>query len=149
MTTTIDGEVLNDLLRINKDRISGYERAVNELDDTEDADLKQLFQNYIENSNSFITELSEILAKMEEPVATGTTGIGKIYGVWMEIKAVFTGNDRQTILNSCEAMEDAVKKAYESALNQPGLLPDTFLLIERQNKLLLKAHNQVKKLRDA
>ena len=149
MTTTIDGEVLNDLLRINKDRISGYERAVNELDDTEDADLKQLFQNYIENSNSFITELSEILAKMEEPVATGTTGMGKIYGVWMEIKAFFTGNDRQTILNSCEAMEDAVKKAYESALNQPGLLPYTFLLIERQNKLLLKAHNQVKKLRDA
>ncbi|ANH81881.1 aldehyde dehydrogenase [Niabella ginsenosidivorans] len=146
---TMDGEILNDLLRVHKDRISGYERAIAELTDAEDADLKQLFRNYIDNSQSFITELSAALTKMNEPVAVSPAATGKIYNVWMEIKAFFTGNDRQTILNSCEAMEDAVKKAYESALDPSSLLPETFLLISRQSKQLLKAHNEVRKLRDA
>ncbi|MBO9618445.1 MAG: PA2169 family four-helix-bundle protein [Niabella sp.] len=149
MFATIDGEILNDLLLVNNDRIAGYKRAADELVDAEDVGLKNLFQHYIDNSNLFIKELTDELKALEQPVATGTTGSGKIYKAWMEIKAFFTGNDRQTILNSCEAIEDAVKKAYESALNQPGLLPGTFLLIERQNIYLLKAHDQIKKLRDA
>ncbi|MBZ4190925.1 PA2169 family four-helix-bundle protein [Niabella beijingensis] len=150
MTTTIDGEVLNDLLHINKDRIAGYERAIAELKEgTEDADLIRLFQNYIDNSNIFVAELADALKKMEAPVTERTTGMGKIYVAWMEIKAFFTGNDRQTILNSCEAVEDAVKKAYESALNQPGLFPDNFSLIKDQNSKLLTAHHQIKRLRDA
>ncbi|AHF14360.1 PA2169 family four-helix-bundle protein [Niabella soli] len=149
MSYTLDGEILNDLLLINNDRIAGYNRAIDELEDAEDAGLKNLFQHYIDNSNIFITELTDELKASEQPVATGTTGSGKIYKAWMEIKAFFTGNDRQTILNSCEAIEDAAKKAYETALNQPGLLPETFLLIERQSNHLVKAHDQIKKLRDA
>ncbi len=145
----IDGTVLNDLLRIHKDRINGYERAIAELKDAEDADLAALFQKLTEGSSNFIEELTARLEKMDQPVATNSTAMGKIYTVWMDIKAYFTGNDRQTILNSCEAIEDAVKKAYESALSEPGLLPETFLLIREQSNKLLFAHSQVKKLRDA
>ncbi|WP_300600504.1 PA2169 family four-helix-bundle protein [Niabella sp.] len=146
---TPDDEVLNDLLRINADRIAGYQRAIAELQDAEDSDLRSLFQRYIENSKLFITELTTTLEKMELPVSTGNTVMGKIYRTWMEIKAFFTGDERQTILNSCEAMEDAVKKAYESALNEPGLSPEAFELIVAQNNQLLKAHFQVKRLRDS
>jgi len=149
MTTSLDGEVLNDLLRINADRIAGYKRAIAALTDAEDADLSTLFQHYIEYSSTFIAELTAVLKKTGAPIASGDTAMGKIYRAWMEIKAFFTGDERQTILNSCEAMEDAVKKAYESAFNHAGLLPETVELIKTQNIKLLKAHSQVKKLRDS
>lgn len=146
---SLDGEVLNDISRIHADRIAGYQRAITELNDVEDNDLRILFQQYIEHSKAFMTELATALEKMELPVPGGSTPMGKIYRAWMEIKAFFTGDERQTILNSCEAMEDAVKKAYESALNQPGLFPEIFELIKTQNKQLQKAHAQIKRLRDS
>ncbi|MBO9592641.1 MAG: PA2169 family four-helix-bundle protein [Niabella sp.] len=145
----LDGEVLNDLLRIHADRIAGYQRAIAELSVAEDNDLRVLFLQYIENSKTFITELTTALEKMELPASGGGTAMGKIYRAWMEIKAFFTGDERQTILNSCEAMEDAAKQAYESALNQPGLFPEIFELIKAQHKQLQKAHAQVKRLRDS
>lgn len=149
MKISLDGEVLNDLLHIHADRIAGYKRAIAELTDEEDEDLRTLFHSYIETSTIFIAELTADLKKMKAPVATGDTAMGKIYRAWMEIKAFFTGDERQTILNSCEAIEDAVKKAYESALNRAGLLPGTFELIKTQNSKLLNAHSQIKKLRDS
>jgi len=33
----------------------------------------------------------------------GTTTSGKIYRAWMDVKAVFTGHDRHTVLENCEA----------------------------------------------
>ncbi|MCF3108796.1 PA2169 family four-helix-bundle protein [Niabella sp. CC-SYL272] len=147
--TPLDGEVLNDMIRINADRIAGYQRAIAELTDLEDNDLRVLFQRYIDDSTIFVRELTAALEKMKLPASTGNTAMGKIYRAWMEIKAFFTGDERQTILNSCEAMEDAVKKAYESALNQPGLFPEIFELIKAQNKQLQKAHFQIKRLRDS
>ena len=47
--------ILNDLIRINHDRVVGYEKAVDELKDG-DADLKTLFQRYIGESQQFAQE---------------------------------------------------------------------------------------------
>ena len=46
--------ILNDLLRINNDRIVGYEKAIDELKD-EDADLKTLFHRYTQDSKQYAT----------------------------------------------------------------------------------------------
>jgi len=54
-------------------------------------------------------------------LAQGTTASGKIYRAWMDVKAVFTGHDRETILSNCEAGEDAAQRAYTSALEQEGI----------------------------
>ncbi len=147
--TNMNFELLNDLRQINIDRIEGYERAIATLNDAEDEDLKTLFPTYVATSNAFIRELTEELKKIDRPIATGGTTMGKNYRGWSEIKAFFSGNERQTILNSCEAIEDAAKNAYESALNQPGLTGELFVLIDHQANELKKSHYQVKKMRDA
>ncbi len=41
-TITESAEILNDLVKINNDRIEGYEKAIANLND-EDQDLKSLF----------------------------------------------------------------------------------------------------------
>ena len=140
--------VLNDLIRINHDRVVGYEKAVDELKD-EDADLKALFQRYITESRQYAQELTQEVNRYGGDPADGTTNSGKIYRVWMDLKAAITGKDRKTILDNCEFGEDAAQKAYDLALNSElGLEPSLRDLIVRQKAVLKTGHDEVKRLRD-
>src|SRR6476646_3639894 len=108
--------ILNDLIQINNDRIVGYEKGIDELKD-EDADLRTLFHRYTQESKQFVTELTHEVTRLGGNPSDGTTNSGKIYRVWMDLKAVVTGHDRKTVLNNCEFGEDAAQKAYDMALN--------------------------------
>ncbi|HYJ62893.1 MAG TPA: PA2169 family four-helix-bundle protein [Parafilimonas sp.] len=140
-------EVLNDLIQINNDRITGYERALKELKD-ESADLKTLFEGYIDQSRNIRNELGTEVQTLKGKMDDGTTGSGKIYRAWMDVKAVFTGHDRHTVLENCEFGEDAAQKAYKSALTTEGLPAYLTQLISKQQIELRAAHDEVKALRD-
>ncbi len=140
--------LLNDLIRINHDRVVGYEKAIDELKD-EDADLKTLFQRYIIESRQYAQELTTEVTRLGGDPADGTTNSGKVYRVWMDLKAAITGKDRKTILNNCEFGEDAAQKAYDTALNtDTDLEPSLRDLIVRQKATLKAGHDEVKRLRD-
>ena len=140
--------ILNDLIRINHDRVVGYEKAVEELKDG-DADLKTLFQRYITESRQFAQELTQEVSRLGANPADGTTNSGKIYRVWMDLKAAIAGKDRKTILDNCEFGEDAAQKAYDLALNADAELePSLRDLIVRQKATLKVGHDEVKRLRD-
>ncbi|WP_138484900.1 ferritin-like domain-containing protein [Dyadobacter bucti] len=141
-------EVLNDLVRINNDRIDGYEKAIKETEDI-DVDLKGIFQKMANESRENVTELSAEIASLGGEVATGTTNSGKIYRVWMDIKATFTGHDRASVLESCEYGEDAAQEAYDDALATDTDLPVNIRqIITDQKAELLESHNLIKKYRD-
>ncbi len=140
-------EVLNDLIQINNDRITGYERAIKELKD-ESADLKTLFEGYIDQSRNIRNQLGTEVQTLKGEMDDSTTGSGKIYRAWMDVKAVFTGHDRHTVLENCEFGEDAAQKAYKSALNTEGLPAYLVELISKQQVELRSAHDEVKALRD-
>ena len=142
---TID--VLNDLIRINHDRIAGYERAINEAKDI-DVDLKGVFSRMAEESTLYVSELTEEVVKLGGEPATGTTNSGKIYRAWMDVKATFTGKDRESILASCEFGEDAAQKAYKTALESDDLTPDTRMLVTNQKTSLKASHDLIKRYRD-
>lgn len=140
--------ILNDLIRINHDRIVGYEKAVDELKDG-DADLRILFQRYTTESKQFINELNHEVTRLGGEPADGTTNSGKIYRVWMDLKAAVTGHDRKTVLNNCEFGEDAAQKAYDMALNSDIELEAPLReLIVKQKAQLKVGHDEVKRLRD-
>ncbi len=142
-------EVLNDLIRINNDRIKGYEKAADETKG-KDTDLQAIFRQMAAESRSYVNDLKEYVnASVEEP-ATNTTTAGKIYRAWMDVKATFTGKDRKAILASCEYGEDAAQKAYETALSSDAELPvEIRQLIMDQKGSLKRSHDRVKQLRDA
>lgn len=140
--------VLNDLIRINHDRVVGYEKAIDELK-ADDADLKVLFQRYITESRQFAQELTQEVTRLGGDPADGTTNSGKIYRVWMDLKAAIVGKDRKTILDNCEFGEDAAQKAYDLALNSDEELePSLRDLVVRQKTVLKSGHDEVKRLRD-
>lgn len=140
--------ILNDLIQINHDRVVGYEKAIEHLKD-EDADLKILFQRYIKESRQYAQELTAEVSRLGGSPSDGTTNSGKVYRVWMDLKAAVTGHDRKTILDNCEFGEDAAQKAYDMALNSNT---ETELsirdVIVRQKATLKSGHDEVKRLRD-
>jgi uncharacterized protein (TIGR02284 family) len=139
--------VLNDLIRINNDRVAGYEKAIDETKDI-DVDLRGLFHQFAEESKRYAAELRQLVLQQGENPAEDTTVSGKIYRVWMDVKAAITGKDRKTVLSNCEFGEDAAQKAYKLALEEDDLSPDVREVIVSQKSSLKQAHDLVKKYRD-
>jgi len=147
-TRTVNAEILNDLIQINNDRVAGYEKAIEELQ-SEDADLKALFVKMIGESHNYKMALATEVQALGEDAETGTTNSGKIYRAWMDVKAIFTGHDRKTILNNCEFGEDAAQRAYKMALEEDGISADLRALITEQKASLRTSHDEIKALRDS
>ena len=140
-------ETLNDLVRINNDRIEGYKSAIRELD-VDDEDLKSLFDRMIAQSMLIKSDLSQEIEVLRGEMDGGTTAQGKIYRTWLGLKAVFTGHDRHAVLQNCESEEDATQKAYDAAL-ESHVIPDFIReMLEHQQEILLESHNKIRALRD-
>lgn len=140
---------LNDLVKINYDRITGYEKGI---EGTEDDDLKTLFAEYIQQSRNNITELTDHLHVLGGEPATGTTLAGKFYHTWIDLKARFTKKDRHSILSDCEYGEDIANAAYRKASDDKELIwkdERIVSILTKQLKQLKAAHDLVKELRNA
>ena len=142
-------EVLNDLIEINNDRVTGYEKAVEDTKEL-DVDLKAIFHSMANDSRKYAAELTEEVNNLGGEPATGSTNKGKIYRVWMDVKATFSGHGRQSVLESCEFGEDAAQRAYTEALASDAEIDaSTRKLITDQQASLKTAHDLIKKYRDA
>lgn len=93
--TTI--EILNTLTIINNDRIEGYETASSE---TEEADLKTLFDQFISTSKKCKTDLASEIDALGGDKAEGTKTTGKFFQKWMDVKAAISSKDRKSLLHS-------------------------------------------------
>jgi len=136
---------INSLIEINNDRYEGYKTAA---DETKDSDLNTLFTRFSQQSRGFAHELQKFV-KPEDAVKDETTNSGKLYRVWMDLKAALTGKDRKGILASCEFGEDAAKKTYDEVLEHSENLSAVVLdTIRRQREEIQKGHDTVKSMRD-
>jgi uncharacterized protein (TIGR02284 family) len=143
----VDVEILNDLIEIHNDRVVGYEKAIDELKE-EDNDLNILFNEMIQESHRLKAELTKEVILLGAKPEEGTTASGKIYRAWMDVKTVFTGSDRETILSNCEFGEDAAQTAYRTALETEGSSIEVrTLLIDHQSELRM-SHDRIRSLRD-
>lgn len=140
-------EVLNDLVMINNDRISGYQHAIKELK-SEDEDLKSIFDKMIITSQQIKSDLTREIQVLHGDVETGSSPMGRIYRAWMDLKVIFTGESRNTALANCEAGEDKVLKSYKTALETdrlPGFLRE---LLTLQQATLRSAIDEIRNQRN-
>jgi len=147
-TTQKTTELLNDLIEINNDRVAGFEKVLADITD-ENADVKQLFQEYSSQSREFSQQLTAIVAANNEEVETGNSVSGTLHRAWIDVKALFGGSDRKSILAEAERGEDAIKKAYQTTLANGELSADAYQTISAQATEINAAHDRIKALRDA
>jgi uncharacterized protein (TIGR02284 family) len=140
-------EILNDLILINNDRIAGYEKARDEANELE-SDLRSLFNKLADESRQHVLDLKAHVSRLGGEPATGTMLSGKLYRVWMDVRATFTSDNRRAVLENAEMGEDAAKKAYEEALRSDDLSADVRQLILSQQTAILAAHDSIKLERD-
>lgn len=138
-------DVLNSLVVINNDRIQGYETAI---DETNEQDLKVLFGQFIQTSMDCKSELVSSITKLGGIPEEGTRIDGKIYRIWMDLKALVTAKDRKAILNSCEYGEDVAVNSYKKALEDSNLAAEDFALVTAQYAKIKADHDTVRNLRD-
>lgn len=140
--------VLNDLIRINNDRVVGYERAVKESKDS-DVDMVAVFTKMADQSRKYVTELVQEVGRLGGDAATDTTISGKVYRVWMDLKSAISGKDRESIIGSCEYGEDVAQRAYEAALESDAYMStDIRQLISNQKSELKTSHDMIREYRD-
>lgn len=141
--------ILRDLVKINNDRIEGYNKAI---EDTKDADhnLTSMFRNMITQSEGYILDLEAlILSRGGDQQDDDTTGRGKVYRLWMDIRGAITGHKPRTMLELCEYGEDAALKAYQNALESEAAFDiEVRNMIFRQETELHYAHDTIKSHRD-
>ena len=114
-------EDLNDLVKINNDRILGYEKAV---EGTEDAQLDDLFRHYIIQSQGFRSQLADHIVRIDGLAVSDVTTsdvTSKIHRAWIDIKSAVTGKDSDTVLSSVEFGENAALEAYKDAIEKDHL----------------------------
>ena len=141
-------EALNSLIVINNDRIEGYKTASQEAKET---DLKMLFSDLGLTSVKCREELVAEVKRLGGTPDEGTRTTGKFFRVWMDVKAAFTGNDRKTILDSCEYGEDVALEAYKDVIDQNNhqdIDQNQYEMLNKQHALLKADHDKIKELRD-
>ena len=149
-TTAKTVEIINDLILINNDRIEGYERALKELEEgSGDTDLQPYFLRFIDESRQFKIQLGTEVEVLGKDMEQGTTAGGSIHRAWIAVKETFTGHSRKSILEECEFGEDAIKKAYESAMEEEDLPAYIIDILDNQYEMILEAHDSIKELRDS
>ena len=142
------GKKLKELIIINNDRYEGYKTAAEE---TQDTSLKNLFVSYSNQSKLFSDELQGLISDYSESPDEGETKTtGKLYRIFMDMKAAIGGNNRKGILSSCEFGEDTAKKTYDDVLKDTdGIANEAVQIISKQRGELQKSHDKIKAMRDS
>ena len=138
-------DVLNTLVEINNDRIEGYKKAI---ENTEERDLKDLFSTFQQTSRKCQADLISEINRIGGKATVGTTASGKFFRGWMDVKSVLTGNDRKSILNSCEYGEENANETYQRVLEEEieHLSPQQQSMIKAQRNLIKADESKIKSL---
>lgn len=140
---------LNELVKINNDRIQGFEKAI---DDTEDAQLDDLFRHYVVQSQGFRSQLADHIVRIDGSAvsdATSTDISSKLHRAWIDIKSALTGKDKETVLGSVEFGENAAVEAYKDAIEKDHIPAYIKEDLQKQLSALEESLTKVKGLQKA
>lgn len=139
---------LNDLVKINLDRVEGYNKAKEQA--KENPELQALFAEKAQQSEGFASDLKHKISSLGGEYADSSTTPGKIFRAWMDVKNTFKPSDKHSILDSCEFGEDAALKAYKSSLESDAEIPvEVRQTIAEQQSHIQASHDKIKTYRDA
>ncbi|MBS1665151.1 MAG: PA2169 family four-helix-bundle protein [Bacteroidetes bacterium] len=124
--------VLNDLIRINIDRITAYEKAAH-AGMTGDSEARDAFYKMATESRSYVNDLHAEVIRMGGAPVTESTITGKLYLHWLNGKTDFRGETLAELLEDCKNGEEAMQEVYRHALSEEVALPkNVHELVERQ-----------------
>ena len=139
-------EVLNKLLKINNERVECYQKAEEK---THELNLKTVFRIMADEGKKNASELTREIERIGgDTLGSSTSKRSKVYSAWMNIKAIFSGKNRQSILDSCELGEDAAHAAYYLAISTRELTMGARQLVRNQQMAWKVLYDLITTFRD-
>jgi len=136
---------LNDIIKKNEDAIKGYEKAA---ENTEDFGLKSFFKTKASERRIFLTELKASAPALETRDEIDGSGAGRLHRTWMDIKAFFSGDDAEAMLEEAIRGDKAAIEEYNEVLADTHLPTEAASVIRKQRDWLTKGLEEIKTLED-
>ncbi|UJR32255.1 hypothetical protein I4U23_019720 [Adineta vaga] len=115
------------------DSHNGYKQCAA---DCKDTSIQLLFEKIAASRADLIAQLSNVI-QVElgiEPIKSGSA-IAAAHRTWIDVKAWFTdGRDKQVIITEVHRGEEVLIKFYESAIEDPNLVPKVRDFLQEQLK---------------
>jgi len=132
---------LNELLVKNYDAEKGY---LNAIDNIESDRLKMFFKRRASERSEFAKELrTEILQYGELPEDSGSFK-GTLHRNWMSLKATFSSNNEEAVLDEAIRGEEASLEVYNDLMKERNLPPSIDSLLMKHRNAIQSAINTEK-----
>jgi len=132
---------LNELLVKNYDAEKGY---LNAIDNIESDRLKMFFKRRASERSEFAKELrTEILQYGELPEDSGSFK-GTLHRNWMSLKATFSSNNEEAVLEEAIRGEEASLEVYNDLMKERNLPPSIDSLLMKHRNAIQSAINTEK-----
>src|ERR1700761_6984785 len=115
-TVIISLSVLNDLVKMNAERVTAYEEAAKAVKEM-DIDLEGVFIRLSGEAKRQLEELVKERMLLEDSLPEPTEATeGRVFKAWKRNRTDMPGTDKNTIIKRMDYSEIAAQKAYDSAL---------------------------------
>ncbi|MFC5195587.1 PA2169 family four-helix-bundle protein [Bizionia hallyeonensis] len=139
------GSKLNALLEKNYDAEKGYKKAA---ENTDHIALKNFFNRKAAERYDFGHQLKAEIKNYGQEPDKGGSATGTAHRAWMDVKAVFSSDNEESMLEEAIRGEKASVEEYEDVLKETALPTSTRDLVLNQKNTIWQELNTIKKLED-
>ena len=134
---------LNELLEKNYDAEKGYKLAAEKVKNER---LKAFFSERASERYDFGHELKSEIRNFGENPDKGTSLAGDVHRSWMNLKATFSNDKDESVLEEAVRGEKAAVEEYEDILKDSELPASTGNILLKQKNAIIASLNEVKTL---
>ncbi|UWX54437.1 PA2169 family four-helix-bundle protein [Maribacter litopenaei] len=139
------GDKLNDILEKTYDAEKGFKKAA---DNTDNVALKTYFENKAKQRYDFGHELKDEIASFGQKVEKGDSFTSKAHRAWMDVKALFSSDDAESMLEEAIRGEKAAVEEYNEVLQETSLPSSTSAVLKSQKHAIENGLSNIKTLED-
>lgn len=139
------GTKLNELLERTYDAEKGFKNAAENVDH---AALKSYFDQKAQERYNFGHELKSEIKSFGQEVDKGGSVTGSAHRTWMNVKALFSGDNEESMLEEAIRGEKAAIEDYQEVLNETSLPSSTHKILSSQKNTIESGLSNIKSLED-
>lgn len=139
------GDKLNTLLERTYDAEKGFKKAAENVKDT---NLKSYFERKARERYDFGHQLKAEIKSFGQDTEKGGSAAGTAHRAWMDVKALFSSDDEESMLEEAIRGEEKALDDYDDILNETSLPLSTKNLLEEQRAQIAEGLANIKELED-
>lgn len=141
---THDISALNSLIATTIDSVDGYTVAAK---DGQNGSFATLFASRAQERRQVASRLQQEVSSLGGDPEDDGTALAGAHRMFLNLKAMVTGNDDKAIINEVEAGEDHIKAKFEDAIADSAISPAVRSVIEECYASVKQGHDEMRDLK--